>query len=391
MRLNFDQIKSHIKQPLKTAYLISGDEPMQLLEAADLIRQAAGKQQFLERETYHIDSKFNWPSLLEQGSTMSLFGDKKILDIRLEKYPTKEGQEYLLQLLNMNDPGVLLLISGPKMDKAHQNKKWAKWISAQGVWIAVWPIELAKLPHWLITRAGQQQRKLTMEAAELLANRVQGNLLAAKQELDKIFIQVAEGQQISLSLIEQQSADNARFTPWELIDECCKGNYQKLPHILKRLRQEKVEPMQLARMLQNECLQLEKLAQLKADGQALASVYKDFRIWPAKQACYNPALKRYGVKGWQRLWVRALALEKIVIGAESGDFWDDCLDVLFFMAGFSLWSQKGNSAKPDQSKSIVNQQKNLHQVSKLRQQFEKNNQSTTLHNDSPNSIKGLSN
>ncbi len=369
---------------------------MQILEATDLIRQAAREQQFLERETYHIDSKFNWPSLLEQGGTMSLFGDKKILDIRLEKYPAKEGQECLLQLLSANDPNTLVLISGPKLDKAHQNKKWAKWISAQGVWIAVWPVDLAKLPHWLISRAKQKQRNLALEAAELLANRVQGNLLAAKQELDKLFLQVVEGEQISLSLIEQQSADNARFTPWELIDECCKGNYQKLPQILKRLRQEKVEPMQLARMLQKECLLLEKLAQLKADGTMLASIYKEFRIWPAKQACYNPALKRYGVKGWQRLWVRALALEKVIIGAEPGDFWDDCLDVLFLMSGFSLWPKKGSATKgcatkAGQNGAEVNQKNNLHQVTKLRQQFEKNRQSKATANLGSGIIQGPGN
>ncbi len=376
MQLNFDQITHHLRQPLKPAYLVSGDEPMQLLEATDLIRQAARQQQFIEREIWHIDTKFNWTSLIEQGRTMSLFGDKKIMDIRLEKYPTKAGQDCLLDLLTANDPDVLLLISGPKIDKTHQNKKWAKWISRQGVWIPVWPIELAKLPYWLMSRAKQHQRNLTSEAAELLAGRVQGNLLAAKQELDKIFIQVAEGEQISLDLIEQQSADNARFSPWELIDECCKGNYQKLPHILHRLRQEKVEPMQLARMLQKECLQLEKLAQLKAEGKSLAAVYQTFYIWPAKQACYNPALKRYGVKGWQRLWVRALALEKMVIGAEPGDFWDECLDVIFFMAGFSLWSDKGSNSKKQPSGTAVNHSKNIHQVTRLRQQLEKNKQST---------------
>ncbi len=345
MKLAFEQLANQLNQPLSAAYLISGDEPMQKLDAVDRILKSAREQGIHEREVFHVDAKFSWPVLLQQSGTMSLFAEKRILDIRLDKVPLKAGQEILQSLLGSGDQDLIVLITSPKLDARVQKQPWVKSCMNSGVWLPVWPIEQEKLPQWLIQRVAERKRRLTYDAALYLSHQVRGNLLAARQELDKACFMIAEGEEIDLAFVEQQVADNARYTVWELLENCLKGNHQLLPQILTRLKQEKTEPMLLARMLQKDCLQLEKFAGLISEGGSMQQVFSEYRIWPARQKILGPALKRYRVNGWQRLWVRALTLEKVVLGLESGNFWDDCLELLMLMAGKSLWVKQVRTVK----------------------------------------------
>jgi len=356
MLLKIHELPHHVKHALKPIYLISGDEPMQSLEASMLIREAAKTQDFTEKEIHFIDTKFPWSSLLEKSGTMSLFGDKKILDLRLEKLPDKAAQEILYELCSQVDEATLVLISTPKIPKKNQSQKWIKEIISQGVFIQVWPISQEHLPQWLQQRTKNNQRQLNSDAALFLAQSTQGNLFAAKQELDKIFFVTEPGSEISLSLIKEQVFDNARFTTWELLDEAISGHSQKLPRILKRLKQEKTEPMILAKMIQKECLLLEKLSFQLSQGNSLGQVFKNARIWSNKQAVYSPALKRFSFSGWQKLWMKGLHLEKIIIGSVKANFWDECLDLLLMISGFMLWTPKqkmGSSNSSKKSNEIV--------------------------------------
>lgn len=345
MLLKIHELARHLEQPLKPVYLVSGDEPLQVIETTQTIRDAAKSQGFSEREIHFIDNKFNWPLLLEQSGTMSLFGDKKILDLRLEQLPDKDGQKILNRMLSQLDDMTLILISSPKIPKQKQSLKWFKQLSQLGVYIPVWAIDFAKLPQWLMNRSRNHNRILKPDAAQFLAERVEGNLLAAGQELDKIFFMSSDGDEINLDDVKEQVIDNARFNVWELIDESLKGNFARIPRILDRLQQEKTEPMALAKMIENECLTMEKLSLGLKSGLSMTQVFKQERIWSTKQAIYNNALQRYSYLGWQKLWVKALRLEKIIIGAEKANFWDECLDLLLIIAGFRIWNNNSNAMK----------------------------------------------
>ena len=342
MRLNPDQLIAHLKNPLQRVYLISGDEPMQLLEAADEIRQAAKVSGIEEREVVFADAKFSWDSLLEQGGTMSLFAEQRMLDIRIEKFPMRNDHKTFLEFLQNVDDSLVVLITAPKLDAKMQKQKWAKLISDEYVWLPVWPIPIEALPQWLSKKASIKNRKLAVDAAKYLANQVEGNLLAAKQELEKACLITADGDSISQELLEQQVSDNARFTPWELLDATFQGGsleqLQKIPRILQRLKQEKIEPMLLAKSLQRDCLALEKMSVEIESGKPQSTVLQEYRIWGPKQAVMTAALRRYRSNAWQRLWVRAMSLEKVIVAQKQGDFWDECLELCLLIAKIPIWS-----------------------------------------------------
>ncbi len=340
MRINPEQLSSQLKQSLQRVYLVSGDEPMQQLEAADKIRKAAKQQGIEEREVIFADSKFSWESLLEQGGTMSLFAQQRMLDIRIEKFPVRNSQKIFFDFLSQVDESLVVLITAPKLDSRVQKQKWASLISDKYIWLPVWPIAIEALPAWLIKKAQQINRQLSNDAANYLANQVEGNLLAAKQELDKACLISQDGEIIEQALLEQQVSDNARFTPWELLDATFKGGVSKdkIPRILQRLQQEKIEPMLLAKSLQRDCLTLEKMTANIETGKTQSAVFQEYRIWGPKQAVMAAAVKRYRSNTWQKLWVRAMTLEKVIVGQKKGNFWDDCLELCLLISAVQIWS-----------------------------------------------------
>ena len=357
MRLNPEQLTKHLQNPLQRAYLISGDEPMQQLEAADEIRKAAKANGIDDREVIFADAKFSWESLLEQGSTMSLFAEQRMLDIRIEKFPIRNAHKIFFDFLENIDESLIVLITAPKLDAKMQKQKWTKLISDQYVWMPVWPISIEALPQWLSKKASQNNRQLAADAATYLANQVEGNLLAAKQELEKAYLLTADGESISQDLLKQQVTDNARFTAWELLDATFQGGslkqQQKIPRILQRLKQEKTEPMLLAKSLQRDCLALEKMSTEIENGKPQSTVLQEYRIWGPKQSVMTAALKRYRSNAWQRLWVRAMSLEKVIVAQKPGDFWDECLELCLLIAAVPIWSLTKKPANTNETKIVT--------------------------------------
>ncbi len=337
MRLNYQQLEQNLQKKLFPVYLISGDEPMQKLDGAETIRLFLKQQGVFDREIFHVDKKFDWSLLWQQSGAMSLFAEKNIIDIRLQQAPTKEGQLALIELMHGSVKDSIIIISAPKLTKPQQNQKWVKLIESHGGWLTVWPVDNANLTQWLITWSQQRQQPLSHDAAEYLAQSVQGNLLAAKQELDKAAIFIDKNCQINLDLLQQQVADNTRYSVWDLISSCLTGEVQLLPQMLSKLRQEKTSQILLARLLQKECQDIHQMSRLMTMGESRQKIFNQYRIWASKQRSYDLALKRFSAQGWQKLWKAAFKLEKIVVGLEVGDFWDDCLDQLLLMAGSPLW------------------------------------------------------
>jgi DNA polymerase-3 subunit delta len=385
MRLNPDQLIAHLKKPLQKVYLISGDEPMQLLEAADEIRQAAKANGIEDREVIFADAKFSWDSLLEQGGTMSLFAEQRMLDLRIEKFPIRNAHKTFLEFLQNVDDSLVVLITAPKLDAKMQKQKWASLISEQYVWMPVWPITIDALPQWLVKKAIQKNRQLPIDAAKFLADQVEGNLLAAKQELEKACLLTSDGESIDQDLLQQQVSDNARFTPWELLDATFNGGtieqLQKIPRILQRLKQEKVEPMLLAKSLQRDCLTLEKMSAAIENGKPQAAVLQEYRIWGPKQAIMNAALRRYRSNAWQRLWVRSMSLEKVIVAQKQGDFWDECLELCLLIAAVPIWSNPKKVNKKT-NKNPTNNRSNGAEIARQALRNSSNTNQTSDHRDS---------
>ncbi|RPO60689.1 DNA polymerase III subunit delta [Pseudomonas aeruginosa] len=213
MKLTPAQLAKHLQGPLAPVYVISGDEPLLCQEACDAIRQACRERDFGERQVFNAEANFDWGLLLEAGASLSLFAEKRLIELRLPSgKPGDKGAAILQEYLQRPPEDTVLLLSLPKLDGSTQKTKWAKALidgnAAQ--FIQVWPVDVHQLPQWIRQRLSQAGLSASPEALELIAARVEGNLLAAAQEIEKLKL-LAEGNQIDAATVQAAVADSARF------------------------------------------------------------------------------------------------------------------------------------------------------------------------------------
>jgi len=222
MKLAPAQLAKHLQGSLAPVYVISGDDPLLCQEAADAIRSAARQQGFDERQVFSADANFDWGTLLQAGASMSLFAEKRLLELRLPSgKPGDKGAAALIEYCSRPAEDTLLLISLPKLDGSAQKTKWGKaLVEGQDTqFIQIWPVDAAQLPQWIRQRLSQAGLSAQQDAVELIAARVEGNLLAAAQEIEKLKL-MAEGGQITVETVQAAVADSARFDVFGLVDAC---------------------------------------------------------------------------------------------------------------------------------------------------------------------------
>src|SRR5215207_9867302 len=211
LKLNIDSLATHLERQLLPAYLISGDEPLLAAEAADAVRARARDLGFTERETYFIERAADWADVRASASNLSLFAAKRVIEIRLNSAKLGvAGGAALTAVLKTKDPDRVLLILAPKMDREAQNAEWARTVEGSGASVQVWPVDAAHLVGWLRTRCAKLKLAVPDDALEILAERTEGNLLAANQELAKLRLMV-RGNEVSTQDVLTSVADSARF------------------------------------------------------------------------------------------------------------------------------------------------------------------------------------
>ncbi|MBV2092883.1 MAG: DNA polymerase III subunit delta, partial [Candidatus Thiodiazotropha sp. (ex Ctena orbiculata)] len=211
MRLRNDQLNAQLKRDLAPLYLLSGDEPLQMMEAADLIRQAARQQGFSEREVLDQVSGFDWFALNQAAESLSLFGDRRLLELRLNSAKLgNEGGKALIEYCQRPAEDTLLLITLPKLEKSQMKSKWLQAVDQLGVVIQVWPVEGNRLMPWIEQRLRQAGLIPEAGVVQMLMDRVEGNLLAANQEIEKLLLLQGEGV-VTQDQLMQAVADSARF------------------------------------------------------------------------------------------------------------------------------------------------------------------------------------
>src|SRR5580692_7366510 len=187
VKLNPDSLATHLEQHLLPVYLVSGDEPLLTGEAADAIRARARAIGFTEREAHFLERGSDWDDVRASAGNMSLFGSRRVVEIRLPSgKPGVSGNKALVALLEHEDRDTVFLILTPRLDRDAQSADWVKAVEAHGAWVQVWPIDIDRLVGWLRGRSRRLKLDATDEALELLAERTEGNLLAAHQELEKL-------------------------------------------------------------------------------------------------------------------------------------------------------------------------------------------------------------
>jgi len=321
MRLRAEQLSRHLQDTLAPAYLISGDEPLLLGEAADAIRQAARAAGHDNREVMDAGSGFDWNTLLAEAASFSLFADKKIIDVRIPGgKPGREGGQALAEYCANPPPDTLLLLTLPKLDRQQQNSKWFKAIEKLGVVLQVWPIEQGKLPAWIEQRMRAVGLQPTPDAIALLAERVEGNLLAAHQEIDKLRL-LHEGGRIDAAALAEAVADSARYDVFDLVDSALRAELPRSLHILEGLRGEGIAAPIVLWALHREISQLASIALDSARGLSADQAMTRARIWDKRKPLARQALARLRPTRWLGLLDDCQAVDSAIKGGDPRDPW----------------------------------------------------------------------
>jgi len=331
MKLKAEQLAQHLQQPLKPIYLVSGDEPLLVQECTDAIRTATKEQQILEREVYYVEAGFDWNTLLAAGSELSLFADRKFIEVRVNQKLNDAGRKTLVAMASDPNPDNVMLIVTGKLDSASTRAKWFKTLEEASVHVQIWPLDRQRLPQWLTNRAKQQGMTITSDALALLADRVDGNLLAAQQEIDKLAL-LADNQTIDAELVVQSVSDSSRYDVFDLTDACLTGDSPRALKILAGLRSEGIEPPVVLWALSRELRSLSIINSQLAQGQPAAQVFRKQGIWDKRQPAVNRALNRISTPLLHQLLQLAGDIDMAIKGARQGDTWDELSSLVFNLA-----------------------------------------------------------
>lgn len=299
MQVYPNRFRQSIKGSLQPFYLIFGDEPQQKLAAIEMLREQASQQGFDERQSLVADSQFNWSTLLEATQTMSLFSSRQYIELELPTgKPGSEGSKILHSLGEQANPDILLLIHGAKIGKDVQNTKWFKCLDKIGVYVPCYPLEGKQLEQWMALQMQDAGLSPSPENCRLLIDLSEGNLLAAKQEIQKLALLYPDGKP-SYQQIEQAVVDQSRFTVFQLVDVLLAGDAQKSVKMLYRLESEGIEPNIVLWALTREWQTLSSLLFSQEQGHSIN--WNQHRIWKNRQSLYHSAMQRLSLEHMARL------------------------------------------------------------------------------------------
>lgn len=309
------------RSPLPAAILVAGVEELRVIEAADAVRAKARAEGF-ERTSYDVDGRFDWDVLVGDFSALSLFARSRLLDVRAPDGKVgKEGSEVIVSFCKDPPPGTTLLVTCMEWSKRHAESAWVKAIAKAGHVVAMWATPRHKLPDWLLLRMRTRGIDASHDAAELLAERVEGNLLAAAQEVDKLALLADGKRRIDAKEMERLVADSARFDVFKLAEACLAGDAARALRIVRALRSEGEAVPALIGPVAQQLQQLAGLSAEAARGGDLRAAMNAQRIWDSKQAQFRRALERNDAKRWELFAIEAGRIDRMAKGREAGDPW----------------------------------------------------------------------
>jgi DNA polymerase-3 subunit delta len=308
-------------EPLRPVYMIAGPEPLLVLEAADAVRAHARAQGYAEREVFDADGRdFDWNALAMTFRAPSLFSTRRLIELRLPTArPGKEGAELIVDYCAQPPGDIALLVTGGEWSKKHGGK-WSEAIARTGCLAVARQLRPDQMPGWVEARLRTRGVQADRGAVQRLVERVEGNLLAAAQEIDKLVL-LADGKPIDAARMESLVADAARFDVFRMLDAALNGQGGRAARMLAGLRAEGEAIHALMGMVVKELLTVAALARVQARGGNLASEFKAQRVWDSKQATYRRALQRHAAPHWERFVAEAGGVDRIAMGRGLGAAW----------------------------------------------------------------------
>lgn len=317
MKVRADQLEPQLKKNLAPIYIISGDEVLLCQEAADSIRKAAQQHNIDERLRFVADAQFDWQDVINENQSLSLFSTRRMFDIQIDKMGEKHSKA-LAQLSQSLSEDNIILLTLPKIDARTQKAKWFTQLESQGVFVQIWPIDANRLPAWVQQRAQALDLSLTRDAASMICERGEGNLLALSQELEKLALTHGKGVQIDAEKVAESVADSSRYSIYDLSDRLLMGKTKDAMHCLHQLLGEGVEASIILWLFNREIQTLANLLQ-SMQSSSFKQACQSEKIWDKRVPFYESAMSRHNKVTLPYMQNYLALIDKSIKGLEGPD------------------------------------------------------------------------
>jgi DNA polymerase-3 subunit delta len=326
-----EQLPALLQRSLAPAYLIAGTEPLLVQECRDQVIRTAQAQGFTERNVQDVGRNFDWSQLCQESAALSLFASRRILDLRLPTgRPGTDGSRAIVELAQAADPDVLLLVSAGDWGTAMRKLKWVTELAKVGVLVEIWPVKPRQLPSWIQQRMKRAGLDPEPGVVALLAELVEGNLLAAQQEIDKLLLLDRAGR-VSLDDVTRAVANSARFDSFRLVDSALQGALDECLRVAAGLQRTGVPIQAVTGAIYRELTLADAARSAIRAGESESAAFGRLRIWQSRQGPLKRALGRLSAHQFGHAF-RALGLiDRQSKGRASGDAWQTLDRLLWFL------------------------------------------------------------
>lgn len=332
MKIRANQLSSYLQKSLAPCYLVTGDEPLLVAEALDEIREAARASGFSSRELHVATTGFDWGHLTASTGNMSLFAEQRVVELRLPTgKPGRTGGQAIVDLVEQAGPELLFIVTGPKLDSGAARSKWAKAIDSKGISLPIWPIGVRELPGWIANRMRQVGLQPDRDAVAMIADRVEGNLLAGAQEIEKLRLLLGEGK-VTATDVADAVANSSRYDVYKLTDAAMAGDATRAVKILGGLKAEGVEPVIVMWALTRELRTLATLDDAVRQGNDLGNAMQTARVWNNRQGLMRSCISRHPQGAFHRMLKASGRADAAAKGQRYGDPWQMAADIVVGMA-----------------------------------------------------------
>lgn len=338
MRIKPEQLSRTLSTSDLPLYWLSGDEPLLMQEAADLIRSQYREKGYTEREILNVDKSFDWGQFLQSTGNLSLFAEKKIIELRLSTAKWEDaGKKAIQHYLSDLNPDYLILLSGPKLEAATLKTKWFTEIEEHGAFLQIWPINRENLSPWLEQRLLREGIQADREAVQLLVDKVEGNLLAAMQEIEKLKLLAGDGSENTIRLdaktVMQVVADSSRYNVYQLVDATLLGDVSRAQKMLAGLKNEGIFPLIILAAICRELRALLPMLEKKREGQGVNAIIQSARVWYNRKQAVAAALARLDTELVWKLLDHSRLIDQSIKGLSRANPWDELSLLLLQLSG----------------------------------------------------------
>ncbi len=330
MNVRPDQLPSMITKTVYPVYMVSGDEPLQQMESLDLIRSFLRDEDYSEREVLDVDAQFDWQRLMDEAANMSLFATRRIVELRLPSAkPGRQGSQVLKDYLSRPPEDTVLIVNAGKVDGSAKKSAWFKAIEQNGLVVQCWPVPVDKLAGWLQQRFKKRDMDADNEVLAYISQHVEGNLLAADQEIEKLYLLLGPGK-ITYADVAEAVTSQSRYSVFELVDVLLSGNTKRVIKIVAGLKAEGVVPVVVNWALAKDIRLLAKVAQ---DPSSVDFNLKRSGVWQSRSALFKSCLSRHAQRSFPVMLKRCAYIDAASKGMVDANVWDEIETLCVRMAG----------------------------------------------------------